>query len=134
MPYIIKLKQIKRRDNLIISFIIDYNGLYIHSNEVITKMLFSLLKTFLKPFLLNNEPDIKFFLILAICSILLRVRSSLEVIFSMIFSTLSTLEVDKYLTNKFSLSIFFVSGTSFFLNTYISYCTNINPSLLKTFN
>ena len=106
MPYIIKLKQIKRRDNLIISFIIDYNGLYIHSNEVITKMLFSLLKTFLKPFLLNNEPDIKFFLILAICSILLRVRSSLKVIFSMIFSTLSTLEVDKSLTNKFSLSMF----------------------------
>jgi len=94
MPHITRLNQIRRRDNFIIILV---NGYYIHFKEVIVMMPFfyinvsllsinlSLLNIILKLVLLNNKLDTKFFLMLATCSTLLKVRSFPDVIFNHIY-------------------------------------------------
>ena len=140
MYHITRLKQIRKRDNLINTLIIDYN---IHCREAITKIQFlinipllkrkklSLLKIIIKLFLLKNELHIEFFLISATWSLLLRTRSFLEVIFRMTLLTPNTLKVDEFFMYKFSPSTYLKVETSSSHHTQISCCININPSLLR---
>jgi hypothetical protein len=64
----------------------------------------SLLRTSLKPFFLNNDPNIKFILVSTTWSMFLRVNSFLKVTFIKV-PTPSILEVDEFLISKCSLSI-----------------------------
>jgi hypothetical protein len=65
----------------------------------------SLLRTSLKPFFLNNDPNIKFILMSTTWSMFLRVNSFSKVTFIKV-PTSSTLEVDEFLISKCSISIF----------------------------
>jgi len=140
MYHITRLKQIRRRDNLINTLIIDYN---IHCREAITKIQFliniplvkrkklSLLKIIIKLFFLKNELYTEFFLISVTWSLLLRARSFLEVIFRMPLLTPNTLKVDEFFMYKFSPSTYLKVETSSSHHTQMSSCININPSLFR---
>jgi hypothetical protein len=118
MPHITRLKQVRKRGNLIIVLIIGYNNYYIHFKKIITEILISYkhtilrrykfitLKSILKPVLLNNELDTKLFLLSITCNTLIRVRSFLKVIFNMTFPISNTLEVHKFSMYRFSLYTF----------------------------
>jgi hypothetical protein len=117
MPHTTRLKQVRKRGNLIIVIIIGYNDYYIHFKKVITEILISYkhtilrrykfitLKSILKLVLLNNELDTKLFL-LSTCNTLIRMRSFLKVIFNMTFPISNTLEVDEFFMYRFSPSTF----------------------------
>ena len=91
----------------------------------------SLLKIIFKLFLLNYEPDTKFFLISAVCSTLLKVRSFPKIIFSMTFPIPSALKVDEFSMYWFYPSTSFVSGKYHLLGAHMFCSTNKNPTLLR---
>jgi len=89
---------------------------------VLKSINLSLLKTNLKLFLLKNKQDIKFIVMSATWSTLLRVRSFFNVIFTMTFPILSALEVDEFLYVQVFTIHFFTSGKHHFLNANMFCC------------
>jgi hypothetical protein len=63
---------------------------------------FSLLKTNLELFLLNNNPDIKFIIMSATRNILLRLIGFLEVMFKITFPSSNNLKVDEFFMYNYS--------------------------------
>ena len=132
MPHITRLKQVRKRGNLIIVIIIGYNDYYIHFKKVITEILISYkhtilrrykfitLKSILKPVLLNNELDTKLFLLSTTCNTLIRMRSFLKVIFNMTFPYLTPQRLMSFLCIGFLYPFFYKLKTSSSQHIYIS--------------